>query len=72
MCYSYGKDVLREEAGRAIQTISTLWYIWKARNDKKFNNKTWTAQQIHMHVKANLDNHTMILNLHQQMNVVGT
>ncbi|KAJ1296109.1 hypothetical protein BS78_01G273700 [Paspalum vaginatum] len=45
------------------QTISTLWYIWKARNDKRFNSKNWTAQQIHMNVKADLNSHAMILNI---------
>ena len=24
-----------------------LWFIWKARNDKRFNNKTWSPIQVH-------------------------
>jgi len=36
-----------------------LWYIWKARNDTKFQRKTWTANQIKLaaaaHINAHLD-----------------
>ena len=36
-----------------------LWYIWKARNDTRFQRKTWTANQIRLaaaaHINAHLD-----------------
>jgi hypothetical protein len=28
------------------RVITTLWFLWKARNDKRFNNKTWTVSQV--------------------------
>jgi hypothetical protein len=30
-----------------VKILYILWYIWKARNDKKFNNKNWTIWKIH-------------------------
>ena len=30
----------------------TLWYIWKARNDNRFQRKTWTPVQVHHAVAA--------------------
>jgi len=36
-----------------------LWYIWKARNDKRFQRRTWTANQVQQattaHMHAHLD-----------------
>jgi ribonuclease HI len=36
-----------------------LWYIWKARNDNRFQRKTWTTNQIKLaaaaHINAHLD-----------------
>jgi hypothetical protein len=36
-----------------------LWYIWKAQNDKRFQRRTWTANQVQQataaHMHAHLD-----------------
>jgi len=32
--------------------LTTLWYIWKARNDHRFARKTWNAWQVHHAVVA--------------------
>jgi len=37
-----------------LYILTMLWYIWKARNDKRFNNKNWTVWQIHNSVAADL------------------
>jgi hypothetical protein len=29
-----------------MKILNILWYLWKARNDKKFNNKCWTPRQV--------------------------
>lgn len=34
--------------------LTTLWYIWRARNDHRFNNKKWTVFQVHNAVKADI------------------
>jgi hypothetical protein len=34
--------------------LTTLCYIWKARNDKRFGNKAWTPSQVHHAVTANI------------------
>ncbi|GJN38339.1 hypothetical protein PR202_gb27369 [Eleusine coracana subsp. coracana] len=34
------------------QIIITIWHLWKARNDKRFNRKNWTAMQVHWATKA--------------------
>jgi hypothetical protein len=35
-------------------TLTTLWYIWKARNDLRFNQKRWTVFQIHTAVQVDI------------------
>jgi hypothetical protein len=38
-----------------LQTLYILWYLWKARNDKRFHNKKWIVGQVHHF--ANVDLH---------------
>jgi hypothetical protein len=35
-----------------VKILYIIWYIWKAKNDKRFNNKNWTVWQIHHAAKA--------------------
>jgi len=34
-----------------------MWYIWKARNDNRFQRKTWTPMQVHNAVAAHINTH---------------
>lgn len=34
--------------------MTTLWYIWKARNDAHFKNKKWSILQVHFAVAADM------------------
>lgn len=34
--------------------LATFWYIWRARNDHKFNNKKWAVFQVHNAVKSDI------------------
>jgi len=34
-----------------------LWYIWKARNDKRFQRRTWTSHQIQQAANAHINSH---------------
>jgi hypothetical protein len=40
------------------KNLFLLWYIWKARNDSRFQRKNWTSFQVHnaaaTHFQANL------------------
>jgi hypothetical protein len=36
-----------------------LWYLWKARNDNRFNRKTWSPMQVHYAVQAHMSAHAM-------------
>lgn len=38
-----------------------MWYIWKARNDQRYNRKQWIPSQIHNAVAAHLKTHTQAL-----------
>jgi len=48
--------------------ILLLWYIWKARNDNRFNDKTWTAWSVHQAVKSHAYVH---LQTHSQIQLHG-
>jgi len=37
--------------------LTTMWYIWKARNDNRFQRKTWTPMQVHNAVAAHINTH---------------
>lgn len=41
--------------------LITLWYLWKARNDNKFNRKTWSPWQVHHAVQAHISSHQLAL-----------
>lgn len=43
------------------KTIFTLWYIWKARNDNRFQRKNWSPLQVHHAVVAHLNTHMLAL-----------
>lgn len=32
-----------------------MWYVWKVRNDFRFNNKRWTVWQVHNQAKAEIN-----------------
>jgi len=34
--------------------LTTMWYIWKARNDHRFQNKPWNVWQVHHAVAAEI------------------
>lgn len=37
-----------------------MWYIWKARNDNRFQRKTWNPWQVHHQATAHLHTHKLI------------
>lgn len=41
--------------------LYTLWYIWKARNDYRFNRKQWTPQQVHHAAMAHMSSYDKAL-----------
>jgi hypothetical protein len=43
------------------KTIFTLWYIWKARNDNRFQRKNWSPLQVHHAVLADLNTYMLAL-----------
>jgi hypothetical protein len=40
-----------------IKILTTMWYIWKARNDNRFQRKTWTPWQVHHAMAAHTSAH---------------
>lgn len=44
----------------------TLWFLWKARNDNRFQRKIWTPNQVHNAVKAYTEAATPTLQKEQQ------
>jgi hypothetical protein len=39
------------------QTLFLMWYIWKARNDNRFQRRTWTPFQVHKATAAHMQTH---------------
>jgi hypothetical protein len=48
------------------KTLFTLWYIWKARNDNRFQRKTWTSFQVHQAANAHMQTHLSVIQEHQE------
>jgi hypothetical protein len=42
-----------------IKILTNMWYIWKARNDNKFQRKTWTPWLVHHDVAAHINTTTL-------------
>jgi hypothetical protein len=37
-----------------LLTVTTLWYIWKARNELRFRKQKWSVLQVHYAVQAHI------------------
>lgn len=37
-----------------VSFIHVLWYIWRARNDCRFNGKKWKVIQVHWNAKGDM------------------
>jgi ribonuclease HI len=48
------------------KTLFTLWYIWKARNDNRFNRKTWSAFQVHQAAMAHMQTFLSMVTEHDE------
>ena len=48
------------------KSLFLLWYIWKARNDNRFQRRTWTSSQIHQAANAHMNTHLAALNEQDQ------
>lgn len=50
------------------QVITTLWHIWRAQNDHRFDRKTWTVLQVHMATTSEIQGVIEPQPLQQQLN----
>ena len=48
------------------KTLFLLWYIWKARNDNRFQRRTWTSLQIQQAANAHMNTHLEALKEQEQ------
>jgi ribonuclease HI len=51
-----------------VKTLYILWYLWKARNDKRFSNKNWTYWQVHNAANADYQTFVTVLQDETQKN----
>ena len=49
--------------------LITLWYLWKARNDTRFQRKTWTPWQVHHAVAAHISTQQAGIDTQPQLTV---
>lgn len=59
----------RTDDDNMLKIITTLWFIWKARNELRFRQTKWSVLQVHYAVRAYLHAFTSTLHkeeLHQQ------
>jgi hypothetical protein len=54
-----------------FRTLFILWYIWKARNDSRFQRKTWTAAQVHLAANAHMNTHLQAIGLQEPTHQVS-
>jgi hypothetical protein len=48
-------------SGELFQTIlTTLWFIWRARNEQRFKQKTWTVWQVHHATAVEIQNTKLV------------
>jgi hypothetical protein len=45
------------------EVLTRLWYLWKARNDFRFNNKKWSVGKVAHKVKADIQSSSFIASL---------
>lgn len=50
------------------QVVTYLWFIWKARNDRRFRQRNWSVLQVHLAVKAHIQAYSAVLLKEQSQN----